>query len=160
MPQDPRLEALQNGLLHRIESYVPVRGRPAPPRPALIEAFRRYPRHLFLPRFRAWRLGPGNGPPSLFGDPERHGFGLVDKAAGSAALWRAGQVIAYGDESARDLLFSHLARWTAQGEPTGYAFGLGITAARGASPVSHHSYRERRGPLDFWWWLRPSTERL
>lgn len=112
------------------------------------------------PRFRAWRLGLGHGSPSLFGDPERHGFGLVDRAAGSAALWRAGQVIAYGDESARDLLFSHLARWTAQGEPTGYAFGLGITAARGASPVSHHSYRERRGPLDFWWWLRPPTERL
>ncbi|HAE51122.1 MAG: hypothetical protein CMO30_03020 [Tistrella sp.] len=112
------------------------------------------------PRFRAWRLGPGDGRPSLFGDPEMHGFGLVDTAAGSATLWRAGQVIAYGDESTRDALFDHLARWTTQGGPTGYAFGLGIAAAGAASPVSHHAYRERRGPLDFWWWLRPPAERL
>ncbi|WP_372000302.1 methyltransferase domain-containing protein [Tistrella mobilis] len=112
------------------------------------------------PRFRAWRLGAGDARPSLFGDPQVHGFGLVDAAAGSAALWRAGYVTAYGDAGARDALFAHLARWTAHGSPTGYAFGLGITSAGAASPVSHPSHRERRGPLDFWWWLRPPAERF
>ncbi|WP_449220315.1 protein-L-isoaspartate O-methyltransferase family protein [Tistrella mobilis] len=117
------------------------------------------------PTFRAYALGPygrGGLDIAVFGDPDSYGFGLADEARGSAAVWHKGIVSAYGTPHCASDLAEKVQRWIEAGRPSGFAFGLTITAGDAAPPEDHMTgvYREDRGDLAFWWYIRPPEQRI
>ncbi|MEN2979148.1 methyltransferase domain-containing protein [Tistrella bauzanensis] len=117
------------------------------------------------PDFRAWSMGQsgrGQLDVAVFGDPDNYGFGLVDETRGSAAIWHKGEVTAFGTPDAANALTLRLTEWVAAGRPSGFAFGLTVTAAGAAPPTdaSTQLHREDRGDLTFWWHIRPPDLRL
>ncbi len=78
-------------------------------------------------------------------------FGIVDWAERSVALWRGGELVAYGAESPMRTLAQAYANWTAYGMPGLAGFALRVIAA-GSTPVSNgRVWMEPRGETVLIW---------
>lgn len=126
------------------------------------EMFRHsYPFTSFLskvePRFKSYILEGFSSKDlaaAMFGDADVYGFGLIDRAEPSAAIWRRGMVSSYGTPAAARDLHAWARRWDALGRPSGFAFDLTI-AGRDEPPATEDgAYREDRREVTLWWRLR------
>ena len=82
-------------------------------------------------------------------------FGLRDADSGSVALWRAGEIVSYGDRRAASHLARAYARWAALGLPGMASFRLEIYRAGAAPAPTDRLWIENRGAAALAWRLRP-----
>ena len=82
-------------------------------------------------------------------------FGIRDGAA--LALWRAGEIVSYGDRRAASSLARAYANWAALGLPGLSAFQVEIYRAEAAPPPTDRLWIERRGSTALAWRLRPEV---
>ncbi|MBK5951777.1 hypothetical protein CH339_12275 [Rhodobium orientis] len=112
-------------------------------------------------QFVVGRIGTTITSHPIFGDPSWTAFGLAYDREESLAVWHAGRVTRYGAPTAFQSFLKHYDDWCAVGKPSGFAFGLAITA-NGSAPHGGVAgrFREDRADVSLWWHLRPQEERL
>ena len=82
-------------------------------------------------------------------------FGLRDEDSASLALWRAGEIVSYGDSRAASRLARAYARWAALGLPGIAAFRMEVHRAGAAPAPTDRLWIETRGATTLAWRLRP-----
>lgn len=96
------------------------------------------------------------GPPSV-GLTDIEPFGVVVLSDDSIALWKAGELLAYGGLTAARRMACAYSTWTELGMPDGASFSLEISAVGAAAYDEHERWVEVRGGTALTWCLRPGA---
>jgi protein-L-isoaspartate(D-aspartate) O-methyltransferase len=85
-------------------------------------------------------------------------FGVVDRAGRSVALWRGGELVAYGGESPMQTLAQAYTNWTAYGMPGLAGFALRVVPAGSSRVGNGRVWMETRGETVLIWSPLPGAE--
>lgn len=95
-------------------------------------------------------------PPSV-GLTDIEPFGIVILSDHSIALWKAGELLAYGGLTAARRMACAYSTWTELGMPDRASFSLEISAVGAAANGEHERWVEVRGGAALTWCLRPGA---
>lgn len=109
--------------------------------------------------FRAF-LGRTAADFAIFGDGEEpeqrpwlpaEPFGILDRVARSVAMWRQGELLSYGGESAMQELVRAYTSWTSYGLPGPAGFALEVIRSGSAPSGNGRAWMEARGAATLVW---------